>query len=159
MTSSAGNGGASLTIHPPMSAFKARGESADSVSMQRVVLVIDDDEKLREFVATALESAGIQTRFAQTSEEGLAIAIMDPPDLVLCDVILPDAVGFETARALNENPVTSAVPVVLMTGYPYMRTHGAGAQWRLLSKPFTMNNMVHTVVSVLRSVAGEEARN
>lgn len=127
--------------------------------MQRVVLVIDDDEKLREFVAQALKKAGFKTLFAETSEEGLALAVLSQPDLVLCDVILPDALGFETARALNLHPVTCTVPVVLMTGYPYMRTNGPSAQWRLLSKPFSMNNMVHTVVNVLRSVSGNESRN
>jgi DNA-binding response OmpR family regulator len=122
--------------------------------MQRVVLVIDDDEKLRSFVATALEAVGFKTFCAETSQEGLSLAFMNPPDLVLCDVILPDALGFETARALNDHPATSEVPVVLMTGYPYMRSHGASAQWRLLSKPFAMNNMLDTVAKVLRNAVG-----
>ena len=127
--------------------------------MQRVVLVIDDDDKLREFVAATLESVGFKTLSAETSEKGLALAVMNPPDLILCDVILPDALGFETAKALNQHPATSDIPVVLMTGYPYMRTHGAGAQWRLLSKPFSMNSMVQTVASVLRTAVRESAKN
>ena len=127
--------------------------------MQRVVLVIDDDDKLREFVASTLESVGFKTLSAETSEKGLALAVLNPPDLILCDVILPDALGFETAKALNQHPATSDIPVVLMTGYPYMRTHGAGAQWRLLSKPFSMNSMVQTVASVLRTAVRESAKN
>src|ERR1043166_505743 len=94
--------------------------------MQRVVLVIDDDDKLREFVSTTLESVGFKTLSAETSEKGLALAVMSPPDLGLCDIILPDALGFETAKALNQHPATSDIPVVLMTGYPYMRAQGAG---------------------------------
>lgn len=127
--------------------------------MQRVVLVIDDDEELRDFVAETLEAVGFKTLSAETSEKGLALALMNPPDLVLCDVILPDALGFETAKTLNQHPVTSDIPVVLMTGYPYMRTHGASAQWRLLSKPFSMNSMVQTVASVLRHAAGQNSKN
>jgi DNA-binding response OmpR family regulator len=127
--------------------------------MQRVVLVIDDDAKLRSFVSAALEAVGFKTFAAETSQEGISLALMHPPDLILCDVILPDALGFETARALNEHPSTSEVPVVLMTGYPYMRSHGAGAQWRLLSKPFAMSAMLETVAKVLRSAVAQAAKN
>ncbi|HTD68298.1 MAG TPA: response regulator [Candidatus Limnocylindria bacterium] len=127
--------------------------------MQRVVLVIDDDEKLREFVTETLRAVGFKTISAESSEQGLALAVMNPPDLILCDVILPDALGFETAKALNQHPATSDIPVVLMTGYPYMRTFGAGAQWRLLSKPFSMNSMVQTVASVLRKAVAQNAKN
>lgn len=127
--------------------------------MQHVVLIIDDDEKLRSFVTTALEAVGFKTICAQTAEEGVSLAMLNPPDLILCDVILPDALGFETARVLNDHPTTSNVPVVLMTGYPYMRTHGASPQWRLLSKPFTMNSMLHTVARVLRTAVGDAAKN
>jgi DNA-binding response OmpR family regulator len=127
--------------------------------MQRVVLIIDDDEKLRSFVGSALEAVGFKIRCAQNAQEGLSLAFMNPPDLVLCDVILPDALGFEAARQLNDHPATSNVPVVLMTGYPYMRSHGASAQWRLLSKPFSMNSMLHTVAAVLRTAIGTTAKN
>ncbi len=127
--------------------------------MQRVVLIIDDDEKLRAFVTSALEAVGFKTCCAQNAAEGLSLAFMNPPDLVLCDVILPDALGFETARALNDHPATSNIPVVLMTGYPYMRGNGASSQWRLLSKPFSMNSMLHTVAGALRSALGQDVKN
>jgi two-component system, sensor histidine kinase and response regulator len=127
--------------------------------MERVVLIIDDDEKLRSFVTSALEAVGFKTKCAQNAQEGLSLAFLNPPDLILCDVILPDALGFETARALNDHPATSNVPVVLMTGYPYMRTHGSSSQWRLLSKPFSMNSMLHTVAGVLRTAIGQPVKN
>lgn len=127
--------------------------------MQHTVLIIDDDEKLRSFVTAALEAEGIKTFCAETAQEGISLALMNPPDLILCDVVLPDALGFEAARTLNDNPITSNVPVVLMTGYPYMRSNGVSAQWRLLSKPFSMNSMLHTVAGVLRSALKQSARN
>lgn len=127
--------------------------------MQRVVLIIDDDEKLRAFIGSALETVGFKVIGAANAEEGISLAFMNPPDLILCDVILPDALGFETARMLNDHPATSNVPVVLMTGYPYMRSQGASAQWRMLSKPFSMNSMLHTVARVLRTAANEATKN
>jgi len=132
---------------------------APAVAKAPVILVIDDDEKMRELVADILDAFGFRVISAATSEEGLAIAIMQIPDLVLCDVILPDALGFDTVKALNAHPATSSVPCVLMTGYPYMKQYGAneaaanGAtqEFKLLLKPFSMNDIVDTVTQALRS--------
>lgn len=143
----------------PVSFLKSAARGSAIPIMQRVVLIIDDDERLRSFVTSALEAVGFKTCCAQTAQEGLSLAFMNPPDLVLCDVILPDALGFETARALNDHPATSNVPVVLMTGYPYMRNQGSASQWRLLSKPFSMNSMLHTVARVLRTAITDAAKN
>jgi CheY-like chemotaxis protein len=127
--------------------------------MQRVVLVIDDDEHLRASISSALEAVGFKTVTAGFSQEGLSLAFIEPPDLVLCDLILPDAVGFETARALNEHPVTSSVPVILMTGYPYMRPSGVQSQWRVLTKPFAMSSMLDTVSKAIGFASGPAPKN
>ena len=117
--------------------------------MQRVVLVIDDDQKTREFVADILEAFDFKVVQAESSEEGLTLARLDRPDLILCDVILPDALGFETARILGQHPSTNKVPIILMTGYPYMREFRSNATWKLLLKPFSMNTMVETIKASL----------
>ena len=88
--------------------------------MKPVVLVIDDDAKMRELVAQILEAFGFKVITAGTSQEGLNIAFSYPPSVVVCDVVLPDALGYETAQALRQHPATSGVPVVLMTGHPSM---------------------------------------
>jgi CheY-like chemotaxis protein len=131
---------------------------APPVAKAPVVLVIDDDEKMRELVANILDAFGFRVIPAATSEEGMTIALMQVPDLVLCDVILPDALGFDTVKALNAHPATSRVPCVLMTGYPYMKQYGAqevasGAKqdFKLLLKPFSMNEIVDTVTQALRA--------
>lgn len=129
---------------------------APPVAKAPVILVIDDDEKMRELVADILDAFGFKVISAATSEEGLTIALMQVPDLVLCDVILPDAVGFDTMKALNEHPATSRVPVVMMTGYPYMKQFGGQQDggkpdFKLLLKPFSMNDIVDTVTHALRS--------
>ena len=113
--------------------------------MQRVVLVIDDDQKTREFLADILEAFDFKVVQAESSEEGLTLARLDRPDVILCDVILPDALGFETAKALSLHPSTNKVPIILMTGYPYMRQFGCNSNWKLLLKPFSMSTMVETI--------------
>ena len=128
---------------------------APRVTKAPVILVIDDDDKMRELVANILDTFGFTVIAAATSEEGLKTAALQVPDLILCDVILPDALGFDTVTALSELPATSHVPCVLMTGYPYMRQfnggENSGSDYKLLLKPFSMNQIVDVVTQALRS--------
>jgi two-component system, chemotaxis family, response regulator PixG len=117
--------------------------------MQRVVLVIDDDEKVRELIADILEAFDFKIISAESSEEGLTQALEHKPDVILCDVILPDALGFETAKVLKQHPDTSSVPIVLMTGYPYMRHYRLDPSVKLLLKPFSMQSVVAAVKETL----------
>jgi CheY-like chemotaxis protein len=82
----------------------------------------------------------------------LVCARAQRPDVVLCDVVLPDAAGYETARTLNEDPLTNGVPVVLMTGYPYLSQYVSESKWKLLLKPLSANSVIETVTCALHSV-------
>lgn len=115
------------------------------------VLVIDDDEKIRELVTDILEAFDFKVIPAENSEEGLTLALIDRPDVILCDIMLPDAIGFETAKALSQHPSTATVPIVLMTDYPYMQHFESNPNWKLLLKPFSMTTVVEAVKEALRS--------
>jgi DNA-binding response OmpR family regulator len=136
----------------PDDCIQAAPKCADNFLMQRVVLVIDDDPKTREFVADILEAFDFKVIQAESSEEGLTLARLDRPDVILCDVILPDALGFETAKVLRQHPSTDKVPIILMTGYPYMRQFSSNTNWKLLLKPFSMTTMVETIKESLNMV-------
>jgi two-component system, chemotaxis family, response regulator PixG len=125
--------------------------------MQRVVLVIDDDEKVRELIADILEAFDFKVIPAESSEEGLTHALEHKPDIILCDVILPDALGFETAKVLNQHPETACIPVVLMTGFPYMRHYRLDPSIKLLMKPFSMQSVVAAVKEALGMLEKEQA--
>ena len=125
--------------------------------MQRVVLVIDDDEKVRELVADILEAFDFKVIPAENSEEGLTYALEHKPDVILCDVILPDALGFETAKVLSQHPETAPIPVVLMTGFPYMRHYRLDQSVKLLMKPFSMQSVVAAVKEALGALEKDEA--
>jgi len=121
------------------------------VSKRGVVLVIDDDAQVRRMLADVLEAFGFDIAQAETSGEGLACARLQRPDLVLCDIMLPDAIGFETARALNEHPFTKGVPVILITGYSYMQQSVPNSKWNFLLKPLSANGIVEAVMQALES--------
>ncbi|HEX5724178.1 MAG TPA: response regulator [Longimicrobiaceae bacterium] len=85
--------------------------------MARRILVVDDDDEVREVTRIALELlAGWEVISAPTGEEGLRAAARARPDAVLLDVMMPDLDGPATFRRLRGDPATAAIPVILLTG-------------------------------------------
>ena len=119
---------------------------------KKSVLVIDDDPKMRELISEILEPFGFNVVQAESSEEGLTLAHIAAPDAVLCDLMLPDSLGFETAKALNQYPTTQNVPIIFITGFPYMEEYAINPNWKLLLKPFSMSTLVNTVKEAIASV-------
>ena len=75
------------------------------------VLIIDDQEATRYVFHRILSRAGYTVEEAASGREGLAKAMM-LPDLVICDVNLPDMLGYEVSRRLKSNPMTSNIPLL-----------------------------------------------
>ncbi len=78
------------------------------------ILNVDDDELGRFALTHVLRGAGFQVREAATGNEALRL-LADKPDLILLDVHLPDANGFDICRRLKEDPVTAAIPVIFLS--------------------------------------------
>lgn len=84
--------------------------------MNKKILIIDDDDDIREATQICLEIVGdwyIST--ASSGKEGLIEAIAQQPDLILLDVMMPDMDGLETFTELQANSVTRPIPVILLT--------------------------------------------
>ena len=81
----------------------------------RLILIIEDNERNLKLVRDVLQFNGFQTAEARTAEDGLAMASASPPDLVLLDLQLPGIDGMEAFRQLRGSPPTAAVPVVAVT--------------------------------------------
>ena len=78
-----------------------------------LVLVVDDDELLQELVKIALEGEGFAVAQAFTGAEMRKQMARVPPDLIVLDVLLPDADGRDLLAALKKDPKSSAIPVLL----------------------------------------------
>jgi CheY-like chemotaxis protein len=113
--------------------------------MAHSVLVIDDDEVMRSLITDILEPFGFTVRTAGTADEGLKSATESRPDVILCDLILPDALGSETAQAFKSLPQTRTVPVILVTGYSYLKGYLRDTNCKIVAKPFSMSKMLETV--------------
>lgn len=83
--------------------------------MELLVLIVDDNEQNARLVRDVLEAASMRTLTAATAAEGLALARLHRPDLVLMDLRLPDLDGVEAARRLRADEVTARIPVVALS--------------------------------------------
>ncbi|MFL6671537.1 MAG: response regulator [Burkholderia ambifaria] len=80
-----------------------------------VVLVVDDTAANLALVVDTLEAEGLSVAVARDGHEALRRAELVKPDLILLDVMMPGLDGFQTCRALKDNPVTRDIPVIFMT--------------------------------------------
>jgi CheY-like chemotaxis protein len=80
------------------------------------ILVIDDSRFMQLAIDKVLRDAGYRVVLVSDGETGLRTAIQSPPDLILLDVMLPSLPGTSVLRSLKHNPVTSQIPVIVLTG-------------------------------------------
>lgn len=83
----------------------------------RKVLIIEDYRDTAQMMSLLLQSQGYVVQAWLTAEEGLKAALESPPDVVLCDIGLPDLPGYEVAARLKADPTTRHVPVLALSGY------------------------------------------
>ena len=123
--------------------------------MQPLIQIIDDDQALSGAIGESLNGLGYRVLCSENSEEGIALAQKNRPNLILCDVVLPDAAGFDTVAALRSHPTTSQVPVVLMTGFPYVSKYEGEGKCVMLLKPFSLETLLDVVKGTIgaRNVA------
>jgi len=79
------------------------------------IFIIDDSPTDVRVFTTLLERAGHQVVAVSSAEEGIERVRSDLPDLVIMDVIMPGMNGFQATRTLTRDPVTAAIPVVMIT--------------------------------------------
>jgi DNA-binding NarL/FixJ family response regulator len=79
------------------------------------ILVIEDDPSIRTNLRDILELAGFQPLLAANGREGIATAKRELPDLVLCDVLMPEQDGHQVVQALRAEPATARIPFIFLT--------------------------------------------
>ncbi|EDX84645.1 hypothetical protein S7335_2342 [Synechococcus sp. PCC 7335] len=85
--------------------------------MAKRVLVVDDDEGIREVIQLSLESKTDWTVWtAASGKEGISIAQSKPLDLILIDVVMPEEDGIAVYKKLQDRESTRTIPVLLLTG-------------------------------------------
>jgi len=110
-----------------------------------LILIVDDDDRLREFVRVNLEMEGYAVREASSAEEGLRALEDEPPDLILLDVMMPQVDGWEMLRRVQERHGVGAIPVIMFSGKvdeQALKTAAAKGAQGFVGKPFTPQQLI-----------------
>ncbi len=79
------------------------------------ILVIEDDEQIRNNIAILLRSNAFDPIEAADGEEGLRLVWEQQPDLIICDIMMPGLEGYEVLKILSQDSITSAIPFIFLT--------------------------------------------
>jgi len=88
------------------------------------VLVVDDDEGIRETLRDVVETAGCSVILAASGEEALGVLATHRPCLVILDLMMPTMSGTEMLRAMQKRPELASLPVVISTSAPALAPPG-----------------------------------
>jgi CheY-like chemotaxis protein len=121
-------------------------------SRDGVILIVDDDEAIREALQMALETEGYETAVAAQGEEALAWLHEHPaPGLMLLDLMMPVMDGWQVIDELRLEGRLHEVPIVVITAFG--RGLGSAAGLPLLRKPIELSSLVATVDQHCRAAA------
>jgi excisionase family DNA binding protein len=117
-----------------------------------LVLIVDDDERVREYVRVNLEAEGYHVREAANASEGLSALTEQSPDLILLDVMMPQVDGWEMLQQIHEHTGVGAIPVVMFSGKVDERSaaeaESRGAQG-FIGKPFDPRSLIESTKQLL----------
>jgi excisionase family DNA binding protein len=117
-----------------------------------LVLIVDDDDRLREYIRVNLEMEGYAVREAGSADEGLNVLDESTPDLVLLDVMMPHVDGWEMLRRVQERHGVGAIPVIMFSGKLDERSAAEatsrGAQG-FIGKPFNPQELIDQTKQLL----------
>lgn len=86
--------------------------------MPKTVLVVEDEETVRELEKFILEQSGYEVVTARDGLEGIAKAEFRRPDLILLDLMMPDVSGGRMFDEMKQHPSTAGIPIIVVTGKP-----------------------------------------
>ncbi|HNB82245.1 MAG TPA: response regulator, partial [Chitinophagaceae bacterium] len=79
------------------------------------ILLIEDNEDVRENTAEILEMAGYKVSTAADGKQGIASVQKDKPDLIVCDIMMPVLDGYGVLHMLGKNPATQSIPFIFLS--------------------------------------------
>jgi two-component system sensor histidine kinase/response regulator len=120
------------------------------------ILVIDDDELVCEMIASSLQLEGFETVRASDGSLGVVAARTHLPDLIVCDILMPNLDGFGTLKALRGDPSTAMIPFIFLTGQSAKSDMRQGMELGaddFLTKPILIGELVAAIRTRLQKQA------
>ena len=117
------------------------------------IMVVEDDNSLREIYSIRLTAEGYEVVSAGDGEEALAIAVKERPDLIISDIMMPKISGFDMLDILRQTPETANIRIIVMTALSSedqrARGEGLGADKYLVKSQVGIEDVINAVHEVL----------
>ena len=126
------------------------------------VLVIEDEEAIREIIDELLTAENYQVSVASNGNEGLELALSKLPDLIICDVMMPEMDGYQVLEQLRKNVVTETIPFIFLTAKASQGDLREGMNLGAddyLTKPFKRQELLRAVTTRLGKQQAIEKRS
>jgi len=121
--------------------------------MSKTVLIIEDNNDIRENIFEILQLADYTVYEAQNGKAGVELAIQHKPDIILCDIMMPELDGYGVLYMLNKNPETANIPFIFLTARAERLDHRKGMEMGAddyLTKPFDDMELLNAIESRLK---------
>ena len=116
----------------------------------RSILLIEDNDELRENTAEILELANYKVTSAENGKMGIQKALENKPDLIICDVMMPELDGYGVLHLINKNPELSGIPFIFLTAKSERSDLRKGMEMGAddyITKPFTDIELLNAIES------------
>ncbi|EDX78164.1 hypothetical protein MC7420_7902 [Coleofasciculus chthonoplastes PCC 7420] len=114
------------------------------------ILVIEDEESVRENILELLDAEGFDAIIAENGQKGLHLAQQHDPDLILCDVLMPEMDGYGVLSALRSQGKTATIPFLFLTAKAAKTDIKQGMNLganAYLTKPFTLAELLDAIAT------------
>lgn len=112
------------------------------------ILVIDDAEFILETTATILKFEGYDIKTADNGRKGIELAFQELPDLILCDISMPEVDGYEVLTTIRANAQTATIPFIFLTAFTEKSEQRKGMEKGaddFIVKPYTREELVNAI--------------
>lgn len=119
----------------------------------RTILIIDDNEDIRENTAEILSLGGYKTLKAENGKRGVEVALEHKPDLIVCDIMMPELDGYGVLHLLRKNPETENIPLIFLTAKAERSDMRKGMEMGAddyVTKPFEEIELMNAIESRLK---------
>lgn len=120
------------------------------------LLLIEDNNEIRENTAEILELAGYKVHTAENGKAGIEMALQEKPDLIICDIMMPVLDGYGVLHLLNKNPELTGIPFIFLTAKAERSDFRRGMEMGAddyITKPFSDIELLNAVESRLKKTA------
>jgi CheY-like chemotaxis protein len=119
--------------------------------MMKKVLVIEDEPQTREILVESLEAEGFNVISAENGHIGINQVKENLPDLVICDIMMPELDGYGVFTTLRQNPITANIPLIFLTAKASEAEQYYGIEIGAngyLNKPCTVEDLLRVITNV-----------